>query len=141
MLFQKIFMFPSCNRKIEMKSADFHHWLERYGKAWIHGKPRAAIRLFSENAAYYEEPFHAPMVGREAIQKYWTEGAKEGQQDITFDFQIISLNNSSGYAHWQATFRRVSTHTQVALDGILLAKFNRNGECTEFREWWHRQEL
>ena len=123
-----------------MKKAEFQQWLTRYGEAWIQGDPLAAISLFSENAAYYEEPFQSPMVGREAIKKYWTEGAQEGQQEITFDFQMITLKNNSGYAHWQATFRRVPIQTSVALDGILLAKFNRAGECTEFREWWHRQE-
>jgi hypothetical protein len=26
------------------------------------------------------------------------------------------------------------------LDGVLLAKLDADGHCTELREWWHRQE-
>ena len=63
-----------------------------------------------------------------------------GKRESFNKFQIISLENDRGYAHWQATCRRIPTRAQVALDGILHAKFNRAGDCTEFREWWHRQE-
>jgi len=123
-----------------MTLSDFEKWLKKYGKAWMEGNPGNAILLFSENARYYEEPFLPPMVGHDAIRKYWTEGAEEGQRDITFDFQVLTVSGDTGYARWQASFRRVASGRQVELDGVLSATFDGNGHCTEFREWWHRRE-
>jgi ketosteroid isomerase-like protein len=119
---------------------NFRTWLSQYGQAWINGDPEAAIELFSENAAYYEEPFQAPMKGREAIRKYWEDGAQNAQMDITFKADIISIQENSGYAHWQATFKRIPANTFVELDGILKATFNVENKCIEFRDWWHRRE-
>lgn len=123
-----------------MKRKDFQEWLERYGRAWIEGDPAAVIELFGEDAAYFEEPFIPPMLGREAIRRYWTEGAQEGQTGITFQFSIIAVTEDTGYARWQAAFTRIPAKTQVELDGVLAAKFNKAKQCREFREWWHRRE-
>jgi len=119
---------------------DFRNWLNQYGQAWINGDPQAAIKLFSENAAYYEEPLQTPMKGTEAIRKYWEDGAQNAQMDITFKAEIISIRENIGYAHWQATFKRIPANTFVELDGILKAIFNDENKCIEFREWWHRRE-
>lgn len=123
-----------------MNTKGFQEWLEQYGRAWMEGDPAAVVELFAEDAAYYEEPFLSPMAGREAIHRYWTEGAQEGQTDISFQFSIIAVKKDTGYAHWQAAFTRIPANTHVELDGILAAKFNKAKQCTEFREWWHRKE-
>lgn len=123
-----------------MNTKDFQEWLDRYGRAWMEGNPATVLELFADDAAYYEEPFQPPMVGREAIRRYWTEGAQEGQTDITFQFSIIAVKEETGYAYWRATFTRLPANTHVELDGVLAAKFNEAKQCTEFREWWHRRE-
>ena len=53
----------------------FRQWLDDYGRAWIDGAPDQIVALFAEGAHYYETPFDPPMVGRDAIERYWTEGA------------------------------------------------------------------
>jgi hypothetical protein len=124
-----------------MKINDFQNWLDRYGRAWVEGDPDTAGQLFAEDAAYYEEPFIKPMLGREAIRRYWTEGAQEGQTNITCEFSIIAVKEDTGYAHWRAAFTRIPANTHVDIDGILAAKFDEAKQCTEFREWWHRREV
>ena len=120
--------------------ADFQRWLGRYGSAWVEADPDAAVRLFAADAAYYETPFDAPMTGAEAIHRYWTEGAKNAQRDVTFEATPISLSGNTGYACWRATFRRVPSDVFVELDGVLSARFDDDLRCEEFREWWHRKE-
>jgi ketosteroid isomerase-like protein len=119
---------------------EFAGWLRRYGQAWIAGDPEAAVRLFSDDAAYHETPFEAPMIGREAIRRYWTEGAKEGQRDVAFAAQPVAVGGDTGTARWQASFVRVGNGVSVELDGVLAARFDADGRCREFREWWHRRE-
>ena len=123
-----------------MTLRDFKYWLERYGRAWTEGDPDAAVELFSAGAAYHETPFDEPMIGAEAIRRYWTQGAKDGQADVAFEAVPIAVDQDTGFARWHATFRRVPSGTHVELDGALSARFDADMRCTEFREWWHRRE-
>jgi len=118
----------------------FEHWLRTYGRAWETGDVHLVGRLFSDNARYFEVPFDEPMIGRNAIEKYWKEGAADAQTDVRFRFEIVSVVDSTGLALWQASFVRVPSGIAVDLDGFLLAEFDAAGTCSLFREWWHRQE-
>ncbi len=119
---------------------DFQQWLNGYGIAWMTGDPDAVVQLFAADAAYYETPFDEPMVGAEAIRRYWTEGAKNAQADVTFEATPVSLSGNTGFARWRATFRRVPSNSFVELDGVLSVRFDSGMRCEEFREWWHRKE-
>lgn len=130
----------ACRERLMITIHHFQLWLERYGRAWAERDPDAVVQLFSANAVYYEEPFDDPMVGPDAIRRYWTEGAKNGQADVTFGATPISVDQDTGFALWQATFRRVPSGTSVELEGVLSARFDEEMRCTEFREWWHRRE-
>jgi ketosteroid isomerase-like protein len=74
----------------------FEEWLDTYGEAWQEGDAQAAIDLFSDSAEYYETPFDEPMVGKEAIHKYWSEGAGESQRDVRFVYEVIAVLDSKG---------------------------------------------
>jgi len=124
-----------------MIAADaFADWLRRYGEAWTAGDPAAAVALFSDDAAYHETPFGPPMVGSEAIRRYWTDGARDGQREVRFAAQPLAVSGDSGHARWQASFVRMASGALVELDGVLAASFAAGGRCREFREWWHRRE-
>ena len=122
----------------------FDDWLRRYGAAWRTGDPESAVALFTANAAYHETPFDPPMLGSEAIRRYWTEGAQDTQRDVVFRAQPIAVRQTPAgalaHAAWQASFVRVPSRNRVELDGVLAALFAADGRCREFREWWHRRE-
>lgn len=118
----------------------FAAWLRRYGEAWIDRDPAAAVRLFTDDAAYHETPFDPPMLGSEAIRRYWADGAQASQRDVTFSAQAVGVDAQIGYARWQASFVRLPLGSLVELDGVLAARFSPDGRCCEFREWWHRRE-
>jgi len=118
----------------------FDRWLQRYGDAWTEGDPAAAAQLFSPEAAYFETPFDPPMIGTAAILRYWAEGAKSAQTQVTFGGTVVSFDGTTGFAQWHARFRRVPSHVLVELDGVLRATFDDKMRCVEFREWWHRRE-
>ncbi len=80
------------------------------------------------------------MLGREAIRRYWQEGAGESQREVRFDFKVLWVGENMGAAHWRATFVRIPSGSRVELDGVLLAEFSASGRCSLFREWWHRRE-
>lgn len=117
----------------------FREWLEAYGRAWETGDPDAAAALFAADAVYEETPFDQPMHGREEVRAYWSAVPRE-QRDIRFRFEILACEGDSGVAHWRTSLTRVTTGGRVELDGILWARFDAEGRCRHFREWWHRKE-
>jgi hypothetical protein len=117
----------------------FGGWLDAYGRAWEAGDPEAAARLFTDDATYHETLFDEPMRSRAQISEYWS-GVPRSQDDVRFSYEILATSEEEGVAHWSARFVRLPTRTPVELDGILLAKLDAGGRCTEFREWWHCQE-
>jgi len=116
-----------------MDSEVFDRWLDAYGRAWETKDPEAAADLFVEDATYYETPFDEPMRGRAEVVEYWS-GVPRSQDEI------LTASAGEGIAHWDANFVRLPTGTPVEIDGVLLAKLDADGRCTEFREWWHKQE-
>lgn len=119
---------------------DFEDWMRAYGQAWEAGDPDAAALLFTVDAAYHETPFDEPMVGTQAIHRYWLEGAKQAQKNVRFSFAILGTAGRTGISMWRASFERVPSGKSVQLDGILTAEFDPSGRCQVFREWWHRLE-
>jgi len=123
-----------------MDERRFKRWLEAYREAWEQGKPDAVVKLFADGAHYHETPFDEPMVGADAIRRYWEEGAEQGQRDVEFSYEIAAVTKRTGFAYWNATFVRVPSGRAVELDGFLRADFDADDHCTVFREWWHRRE-
>ena len=123
-----------------MDEVAFGRWLNAYGQAWEQGDAKAAMTLFAPGALYYETPFSAPLVGLDAIHDYWKAGAGQSQRDVRFHYTVLSAARDTGIARWAATFIRVPSAMSVQLDGVLLARFDEQGRCAEFREWWHREE-
>lgn len=123
-----------------MDEKQFQTWLEAYGRAWEEGDAAAAAALFAPDAAYYETPFDPPMTGREAIIAYWQEGAASAQRDVRFQYKALAVAGDLGLNHWTAAFTRVPSGVRVRLDGVMAVRFDTDGRCVEFREWWHRME-
>lgn len=124
----------------ELAREAFEAWMQAYGRAWQAGDPDAVTALFTADAAYHETPFDEPMVGREAIHRYWSEGADQAQRNVRFDFVVLAIAGDTGVARWWASFERVPSGAQVELDGVLAAEFDGSERCRRFREWWHRRE-
>src|SRR5262245_2371306 len=122
-----------------LTKADFEDWLGRYGAAWESRDPKAAARLFAEDAEYYWTPFGEPKRGPGGIAGAWAE-ATSRQRDVRFSFRILAMSGGIGIATWHTRLVRASTGREVEIDGILAAEFDDSGRCRVFREWWHSNE-
>lgn len=122
-----------------MNTDSFREWLERYEQAWEGRDPEAAAGLFTVDATYQGIPSSEPMRGREAIRAYWAE-VPQTQERVEFRSELVRVTEGLGVAQWHASFIRVTTRVRVELDGVFIVRLNESGECTEFNEWWHRQE-
>lgn len=120
--------------------AGFKKWMDLYGKASEESDPKAAAELFTHNAEYYETPFDDPIIGQDAIYRYWTEAARY-LKDVRFSYEIVTVAGNLGIALWQAKFVNVRSGNHVELDGVFMVEFDQDQKCSRFREWWHRQVI
>jgi ketosteroid isomerase-like protein len=114
-------------------------WLARYKRAWETYDADLVVSLFTPMAHYYERPFQPPLIGHDAIRRYW-EGIAQTQRCANFTYTIIAARAGAGAATWQATFTRVPSGQRRLLDGVMALEFNRDGLCAVLREWWHSKE-
>lgn len=120
----------------QLKLETFSRWLEAYGRASMENNPRASAELFAQNAEYYETPFAKPMIGRDAIRKYWEVGA-QALKDKESRYEILSVKDNLGIARWQSHSTDINSGRRLALDCIFLVEFDDHDLCRVFREWWH----
>ena len=123
-----------------MNPESLRAWLESYRLAWETRDPEAVSRLFAEDATYQETPFTPPLRGREAIREYWSRVVAAAQEQIRFGYEVLAIAEVSAIAHWWVSFVRISSKTQVSLDGVFLLTFDTAGRCRELREWWVRKD-
>ena len=111
--------------RMKLTISEAEEWLDAYGSAWEQGDSDAVGALFAVDAVYRETPFDPPMTGRAAIQAYWREGAGEGQEAVTFGYEIWAISGAACFAHWDASFTRSSSGQSVVLDGAFKLLFRR----------------
>ena len=120
----------------QLTTAALEKWLAGYERAWEARDAAKAAELFTPDAAYHEMPFDAPKAGQAGIREYWSTVTAD-QRDIDFKSQVIAVNGQTGVARWSATLTSASTGARIELDGVFVLTFDKNGRCSELREWWH----
>lgn len=111
-------------------------WLNAYSEAWRTYDPRAIGNLFTDDAAYYFGPYDEPVRGRDAIVANWLEhrdapGTYEGRYvPLAVEGDLTVANGRSRY------FESDGATLKTEFDNIFVMRFDGEGRCTEFREWF-----
>ena len=124
------------NPSTQLTMSALTNWLEAYGDAWESKDPDKAANLFSEDASYRVTPYEEPHSGPDGIREYWAT-VTAGQRHVQFQFQPLTVEGNTGYAHWSAKFEVDPNGTSINLDGIFILDFDEDGKCQQLREWWH----
>ncbi|MGC9369744.1 MAG: YybH family protein [Paracoccaceae bacterium] len=111
--------------------------------AWDTGKFDQVGRLFTKSAVFHETPFDAPMRGREAIHRYWLEGASSAQAGVPFESDILFVVDDQCFSHGRATFTRVPSGVRVEIVGVFRLVFERGWTgrllYSKLQARWHRR--
>ena len=113
--------------------------LERYALAWQSFDGDAWTALFTEDAAYHEDPFEPPMVGHNALRAYLLEAA-ETQDQVEMTVERHWVVGPTVLAAWHAGYVRKADRTRVRLAGFMTLEIADDGLIARFREWWRRRE-
>jgi len=111
-------------------------WLDAYVHAWKTYSPQAIGSLFSEDASYSYDPFSEPVRGRVAIVASWLE---HPDPDGTYDghYEPIMIEGDRAVANGRSRyFEQDGTTPRAEWNNIFILRFDEEGRCKEYREWY-----
>lgn len=116
-----------------MQNDEFKKWLDNLIDIWQNKQPVRILDICADKFLWYETPFEDPISTKQDLVKEW--GSVFAQKDINVTYEIVSVKDNIGMAHWNASFTR-DTDEKVEMDGIFKIVLNSEGKCTEFRQWY-----
>lgn len=124
-----------------VERATVQNWLDRYVSAWKGYDPQEIGDLFSENAIYAYNPFTEPVEGRAAIVASWLDDTDAAG---TYDghYEPIMIEGNRAIANGRSLYyEQDGTTLKAEWNNIFLLRFDADGRCSEFREWYMQRKL
>lgn len=114
-------------------------WIDGYFRAWRDRDADAAAALFTDDAAYTDQPFGEAYRGPDGVRAYW-QGVTATQAEVSTrsGIPIVAADGSKAAVEFWVTM--LNGGAEVTLAGILFLRFGANGLCEELREAWHFAE-
>jgi hypothetical protein len=121
-----------------MERADVQRWLDAYVQAWLTYEPEAIGVLFSEDAVCYYHPYDEPVRGRAAIVASWLEPSlRDTAGTYTAHYEPVAVDGMVAVSNGRSRYFEADGTTQkTEFDNIFLLRFDEEGRCREFREWY-----
>jgi ketosteroid isomerase-like protein len=126
-------------QEASMDRNHFAVWLDAYVEAWRSNDKATIARLFSENVQYFYGPYAEPVVGRDAVVASWLESPDEPNSwqaqyvPLAVDGDVLVATGESVY------FEADGTTVRTKYNNIFVCRFDADGRCREFREWFMEQ--
>jgi hypothetical protein len=120
-----------------MKKADVSKWLKAYVRAWESYEPDAIGDLFAEDATYIYHPFDKPVVGRDAIVASWLKNP-DAPGTYEASYEPIAIDGDVAVTNGRSRYFKDSSRTEMTKewDNIFAIRFDKDGRCVSFREWY-----
>ncbi len=110
----------------------FSAWINAYEGAWRTEGAGTLRELFTADATYQAAPFEDPLVGLEAIARFW-EGEREGADELfALSFEIVAAQRDTAVARLEVVYGAPPKRTYRDLWIITLTT---DGHCSRFEEW------
>ena len=109
-------------------------WFHKMREIWLQKEPALIATLIAHEVRYYESPLSPPLTSVSEIINAWKE--IEEQEIELLEIIILHEDHNIALAQWR--FRQAN---QADLVGCYFLKLDEQGKCTEFRQWWHGQEV
>jgi SnoaL-like domain len=106
-------------------------WVGAYVEAWNSNDPAAIGALFSQDAAYYTEPFSSPWRGRDEIVRRWLD-RKDAPGQTEFRWQPVAVAQDVAVIQGETVYR----DPPRTYSNLWVIRLDAEGRCAEFTEWW-----
>lgn len=110
----------------------FSAWIRAYEAAWRTAGTEPLSDLFSPDATYQAAPFDDPLVGLDAIAKFWEDEREGPDEGFSLTFEIVAAQHDTAVARLEVTYEAPPKRVYrdlwiITLDG--------EGRCSAFEEW------
>jgi len=110
-------------------------WLDSYIAAWKSYDRDGIAALFSEDACYRYHPFDEWIRGRDAIVESWFDEPDEpGTYEATYE--PLAIDGDVAVATGTSTYTKPDGSIAAIYDNCFVMRFDGDGRCTEFTEWF-----
>ena len=108
-------------------------WVDGYVRAWNSNDPADIRALFTQDAAYYTEPYSRPWRDQDEIVRQWLDRKDEPGQ-AQFNWHPLAITSEVAVIQGETAYPNEG-HTY---SNLWVIRLDAEGRCTEFREWWMR---
>jgi hypothetical protein len=130
-----------------MMSEDVQRWLDAYLEAWKTYDRGSIESLFSEDVAYRYHPYDEAITGRRAVVESWLgegehAGASERDEPGTYDgsYRPLAVEGDLAVAVGTSTYtERPGGPVTTIYDNCWVIRFDADGRCREFTEWFMKR--
>jgi len=116
----------------------FDEWFEKLREIWLNKTPNKVESLVADKFFWYENPFQPPIKTKEELLNEWQSILNHKR--LSIDYKIISVQNNIGIATAESTFTLIDTKVRVEMKGIWFVILDKEGKCTEFRQWFNLKQ-
>lgn len=111
-------------------------WLQDYVAAWKSYDPQAIAALFSKDAAYRYSPYDEPVRGRDAIVANWLEN-RDAPNTYSAEYRPMAVDGHTAVANGRSLYYEADgTTLRRQFDNIFVLRFDDEGRCVDFCEWF-----
>jgi uncharacterized protein (TIGR02246 family) len=115
------------------RSRRLQAWVDGYVQAWNSNEPAEIGALFTQDAAYYTEPYSPPWHGRDQIVRRWLDRKdKPGQTE--FRWHPLAVTPTVAIVQAETVYRS----PPHIYSNLWVLRLDAEGRCAEFTEWWMR---
>jgi ketosteroid isomerase-like protein len=128
--------------------AGVDRWLDDYVAAWKSYDRDAIGALFADDVEYRYHPYDDPVRGRDSVVAAWREeaefpGASGRDEPGIYDgsYRAVAIDGDVAVAVGQSTYTDGPDGPAEVYDNCFLLRFDDEGRCREFTEWFVKRPL
>jgi len=129
--------------------AGVDRWLDDYVAAWKSYDRDAIGALFADDVEYRYHPYDEPVRGRDSVVAAWREEAEfpgaSGRDELGIydgSYRAVAIDGDVAVAVGQSTYTDGPDGPVAEVyDNCFLLRFDDEGRCREFTEWFVKRPL
>jgi uncharacterized protein (TIGR02246 family) len=119
-----------------MEHDDVQKWLDDYVAAWKSYDAEAIAALFTEDCEYSYRPHGDTVRGRDAIVRSWLEDDPDTPGTYEASYAPFAVEGERAVAVGTSSY----TEPELVYDNCYLLRFDADGRCAEFTEFFMKRQ-